>query len=83
MGKKQWCYWIIKICSTGRQLILSVDKLNSVEDIGKVLFASTPSLLSPDRKIFVIVESLCSEILPLIWYICWKKVFLAQRQFEQ
>ena len=40
---------------------LSVDKMNSVVDISKIVFVSNSRSLPPNSRIFVTVESLCSE----------------------
>ena len=40
---------------------LSVNEINSIGDFIKILFVSKSSLLSPNSKIFVIVESLCLD----------------------
>ena len=42
------------------------------------MFVSKSSLLSPDSKIFVTVESLCLKLIPLTWFILSIRVFLAQ-----
>ena len=47
------------------QLNLSVNEVNSIVDISKTLFVSKSSLLSPNSKIFVVVESLCLKMAPL------------------
>ena len=48
------------------QLNLSVNKINSIVDISKILLISKSSLLSPNSsKIFVTVESLCIEMVTL------------------
>ena len=45
---------------------LSVNEINSIVDISKTLFVSKSSLLSPNSKIFVVVEPLCVKMVPLI-----------------
>ena len=61
------------------QLNLSVNKINSIVDISKILLISKSSLLSPNSsKIFVTVESLCIEMVTLTWFILWKRDSLAQ-----
>ena len=52
--------------------------MNSIVDIAKTLFVSKFSLLSPNSRIFVIVESFCLKKFTLTWFIMWTKVFLAQ-----
>ena len=44
---------------------LSADEINSILDISKILFVSKSSLLSPNSKIFAIVESLSFKMVPL------------------
>ena len=67
------------VYSNKGQLNLSVNEIiNSIVDISKIFFVSKSSLSSPNSKIFVFVESLCLEIVPLAWVILWKRVFLAQ-----
>ena len=56
---------IIRFYSNKRQLNLSVNEINSILDISKTLFVSKFSLLSPNSKIFVIVESLYLKMVPL------------------
>ena len=56
---------IIRFYSNKGQLNLSVNEINSIVDISKILFVSKSSLLSPNSKIFVIAESLCPETGPL------------------
>ena len=56
---------IIRFYSNKGQLNLSVNEINSIVDISKILFVSKSSLLSPNSKIFVIVESLCLKMVPL------------------
>ena len=58
-------YLIIKFYSNKGQLNLSVNKINSIADISKILFVSRSGLLSPNSKIFVIVQSLFLEMVPL------------------
>ena len=59
------------------QLNLSVNKINSIVDISKILLISKSSLLSPNSKIFVIVESLCLKMVPL----CLKMIYLVKQGF--
>ena len=53
------------VYSNKGQLNLSVNEINSIVDISKIFFVSKSSLSSPNSKIFVFVESLCLEIVPL------------------
>ena len=55
----------MKFYSNNGQLNLSVNKINSIVDFSKILFVPKSSLLSPNSKIFVIVELPCFEMVPL------------------
>ena len=53
-----------KVLSNKGQLNLSVNEINSIVDISKILFVSKYSLLSSNSKTFVIVESHCLKMAP-------------------
>ena len=52
----EYYYLIFKVYSIKGQLNLSVNKMNSIVDIRKILFVSKSSLLSPNNRIFLFVE---------------------------
>ena len=63
-------YETLKFYSNKGQLNLSVNEINSIVDINKILFVSKSSLISPNSKIFVIVESLCLKMFLLTLFPC-------------
>ena len=54
-----------KVYSNKGQMNLSVNEWNSIVNISKILFVSKSNLLSPNSRIFVIIESLCLEMVPI------------------
>ena len=54
-----------KIYSVRGQLNLYVDKINLIVGISKFFFFKS-SLMSPNKRVYVIDESLCFEMLSLI-----------------
>ena len=60
---------IIRFYSNKGQLNLSVNEINSIVDISKILFVSKSSLLSLNSKIFLILESLCLQMVLYLIYL--------------
>ena len=65
----KWYNWIIMFYSNKEQWNLSVNEINSTVDSSEILFVSKSSLLSSNSNIFVIVESLFLQMVPLTWFI--------------
>ena len=61
---------MLKLYLNKGQLNLFVIKINSIVDISKISFVSESSLLLPNSKIFVIVESLCLGMVPHTYLFC-------------
>ena len=60
--KESCYYWIIKVYLIKEQLNLFVNKMNSNVDISKTFFVSKSRILSPNSRVFLLVESLSWDV---------------------
>ena len=68
--KESCYYWIIKVYLIKEQLNLFVNKMNSNVDISKTFFVSKSRILSPNSRVFLLVESLSWDVsIYLIYFV--------------